>query len=105
MRAGKIVAPVAASNPESHAHVSLVNVTAVTFNVTVTMKVVTNAFCHVKRTVNRTRRATLGAIKGEVPTTAAVITVCNPEVTSKVDVEGSFCEVLNELTALKKVSV
>ena len=88
------------SNPESHSHLSLVNVITVTFNMAVTMKIVVLAGSHVERAVNRTRRAALGAIEGEVPTATAVVTSINPEVTSKVDMEGSVCEILDKLTVL-----
>ena len=90
------------SNPESHSHLSFVNVIAVTFNVAVTVKIVQGAFAnsHVEYTVNRPRRAALGAIEGEIPAAAAVVTVVNPEVTSKVNMEGSVCVVLHEITVL-----
>ena len=95
-------AAIAVSNPESHSDFSLVNVIAVTFNVAMTMKVFASSYCHIKCTVNFTRRAALGAIEFEIPTTAASITVVNPEITIKVNMEGSFREVLHELTALQK---
>ena len=61
------------SNPESHSHLSLVNVVTVTFNVAVTVKIVPGAFAcfHVECTVNRPRRAALGAIEGEIPAATA----------------------------------
>ena len=100
----KFVAIVAVSNPESHSHFSLVNVIAMTFNVAVTVKVkgFASSCCHIKCSINWPRRATLGAIEGEIPTTAAAITVVNPEITIKVNMEGSFREILHELTALQK---
>ena len=67
-----------------------------------TVKIVVLAGLHVERTVNGARRATLGAIKGEIPTTTAGVTSINPEVTSKVNVEGSVCEVLHKFTVLQK---
>ena len=90
------------SNPESHSHLSFVNVIAVTFNVAVTVKIVrgTLACSHIECTVNRPRRAALGAIEGEIPAAAAVVTVVNPEVTSKVNMEGSVCVVLHKITVL-----
>ena len=92
------------SNPESHSHLSFVDVITVTFNMAVTKKnvVVKLAGVHVERTVNGARRAALGAIEGEIPTTTAFVTECNPEVTSKVNMEGSVCEVLHEFTVLQK---
>ena len=57
---------------------------------------------HVKRTVNGARRAALGAIEGKIPTATAVVTKTNPEVTSKVNMEGSVCEVLHKFTVLQK---
>ena len=88
------------SDPESHLHLSLVNVIAVTFNVPVTVKIMVPAGLHVEYTVNRPRRAALAAIEGEIPATTAVVTVVNPEVPSKVDMEGSVCVVLHEFTVL-----
>ena len=95
-------AAIAVSNPESHSDLSPVNVIAVTFNVAVTVKVFAGSFCHIKCSINWPRRATLSAIEGEIPTTAASITVVNPEITIKVNMQGSFREVLHELTALQK---
>ena len=66
----------------------------------VAVKIVANAFSHVECTLNGPRRAALGTIKGEIPTTAAVITVVNAEVASKINMEGSVCVVLHEFTAL-----
>ena len=64
------------------------------------MKVMVLASLHVKRAVNGARRTALGTIEGEIPTATAVVTSINPEVTSKVDMEGSVCEVLHELAVL-----
>jgi len=96
------VASVATTNPESHSHLSLVDVITVTFNVAVTMKIVVLAGLHVERTFNGARRAALGAIEGEIPTTTADITASDPEVTSKVNMEGSVCEVLHKFTVLQR---
>jgi len=96
----KLVARGTFSNPESHSHLSFVNVVAVTFNMAVAVKVVANSFCHVECTINGPRRAALGAIKGKKPTTATAITVVSPEVTSKINMESSVCVVLHEFTAL-----
>ena len=68
----------------------------------VMMKIVLLADLHVKQTFNRPRRATLGVIEGEIQTATAEVTFMNPEVTSKVDMEGSVCEVLHELVVLCK---
>ena len=102
IRISKFVAIVAASNPESHSHFSLVDVIAVTFNVAMTMKVFASPWYHIKCTVNFTRRAALGAIEFEIPTTAAVVTVVDPEITSEVNMEGSFRVFLHELAALQQ---
>ena len=58
------------------------------------------AFLHVKCTVNGPRRAALGAIKGEIPAATAVVTVVSPEITRKVDMEGSVCVVFHEEAVL-----
>ena len=73
-----------------------------TFNMIVTVKIVVLAGSQVERTLNWAGRAALGAIEGEIPTTAAVVTSGNPEVTSKVNMEGSVCEVLLEFTVLQR---
>ena len=93
---------VAASNPETHSQLSFVNVVTVTFNMAVTMKIVVLPSLHVKHALDGARRAALGAIKGEIPTATAAVTSQNPEVTSKVDMEGSVCEVLHELAVLSR---
>ena len=93
------------SNPESHSHLSLVNVITVTFNVAVTVKIVVPSSPHVECTINRPRRAALGAIELEIPAATAVVTAINPEVTSKVDMEGSVCVLLHEFTVLLKKMV
>ena len=90
------------SNPESHSHLSLVDVITVTFNMAVTVEIAALAGFHVERAINRARRGTLGAIEGEIPTTTAVVTSSNPEVTSKVNMEGSVCEVLYKFTVLQR---
>ena len=90
------------SNPEFHSHLSLVNVITVTFNVAVTVKIVLLASPHVEYTINGHRRAALGAIELEIPAVTAVVTGINPEVTSKVDMEGSVCVLLHEFTVLLK---
>ena len=90
------------SYPESHSHFSLVDVITMTFNMAVTVKIVVLASLHVERSVNGAGRAALGAIEGEIPTTTAVVTASNSEVTSKVNVKGSVCEVLHKFTVLEK---
>ena len=96
----KLVAGGTLSNPESHSHLSLVNVITVAFNMAVTKKVVVPADSHVECTVNGPRRAALSAIEGEIPTATAVVTAINPEVTSKVNMDGSVREVLHKITVL-----
>ena len=58
------------------------------------------ALCHVEHTVNGPGRAALDAIESEIPTATACVATVNPEVTSKVNMKGSVCEVLDELTVL-----
>ena len=100
IRVSKCMTRFAITNPESHTYFSLVNVVTVAFNMAVTIKIMVLASLHVKRAVNGARRAALGTIEGEIPTATAVVTSINPEVTSKVDMEGSVCEVLHELAVL-----
>ena len=92
----------ALSNPESHSHFSFLNVFAVTFNVAVTVKILVSAYLHVEFTVNSSRRAALGSIEGEIPTTTAVVTVMNSQVTSIVDMEGSVRVFLHKVTVLNE---
>ena len=66
------------------------------------MKIVTLAGVHVEDTINGTRRAALGAIEGEIPTATALVTESNSEVTSKVNMEGSVCEVLHKVAVLRR---
>jgi len=101
MRVSSTVVSDTLSNPESHSHLSLVNVITMTFNMAVTMKIVVLAGSHVVHTFNGSRRAALGTIELEIPTTAAVVTSTYPELTSKVNMEGSVCEVLHEFTVLQ----
>ena len=93
------------SNPESHSHLSLVDVITMTFNMAVTMKIVVLAGFHVERPVNGARRTAHGTIEGEIPTTTAAVTIINPEVTSKVDMEGSVGEVLHKFTVLQLIKL
>ncbi len=69
----------------------------------VTVDVAALALCHVEHTLNRSRRAALGAIEGEIPTATAVVTSMNPEVSSKINMEGSVGEVLRKFTVLQKL--
>jgi len=66
----------------------------------VTVKIMVPACLHVECTVNGPRRTALGAIEGEIPAVTAAVTSMNPEVTSKVSMEGSVCVVLDEVTVL-----
>ena len=101
----KLMACDALSNPESNSHLSFLNVVAVTFNVAVMMKIVVSAYCHVECTVNSSRRAALGSIKGEIPATTAAVTVVDPEVTSIVDMEGSVRVFLQKVTVLEETII
>ena len=62
-----------------------------------------SARSHVECTVNSSRRAALGSIKGEIPATTAVVTSVNPEVTSIVDMEGSVRVFLHKVTVLNEI--
>ena len=100
----KLLSCDAFSNRESHSHLSFLNVVAVTFNVAVTEeKIVVSACLHVECTVNSSRRAALGSIKGEIPATTADVTVVDPEVTSIVDMEGSVRVFLHKVTVLNEI--
>ena len=99
----KLMSCDALSNRESHSHLSFLNVIAMTFNLAVMMTIVVSGCCHVECTVNSSRRAALGSIKGEIPATTAVVTVVDPEVTSIVDMEGSVRVFLHKVTVLNEI--
>ena len=98
------MACVAASDPESHAHPSFVNVVAVTLDMAVTMQILRGVFAivHVECTFNRSRDSAFSAIESEIPAAAAVITVVDPEVASKEHTKCSVGVIFNEVTVLSK---
>ena len=98
----KLMSCDALSNRESHSHLSFLNVVAVTFNVAVTVKIVVSACMHIECTVNSSRRAALGSIEAEIPSTTASVTSANPEVTGIVDMKGSFRVFLHKVTVLNE---
>ena len=102
MGVSKLFACDAFSNRESHSHLSFLNVVAVTFNVAVTVKIVVSACMHIECTVNSSRRAALGSIEAEIPSTTASVTSANPEVTGIVDMEGSVRVFLHKVTVLNE---
>jgi len=57
----------------------------------------------VECTVNGPWGGALDAIKGKIQTTTAAVTRFNFKVTSKVDMEGSFCVLLHEGTVLREM--
>ena len=67
------------------------------------MKILVSACCHEECTVNSSRRAALGSIKGQIPATTAVVTKANPEVTSIVDMEGGVRVFLHKVTVLNEI--
>ena len=99
----KLMACDALSNPECHSHLSFLNVIAVTFNVAVTVKILVSACIHIGCTVNSSRRAALGSIEGEIPSTTAVVTSASSEVASIVDMEGRVRVFLYKVTVLNEI--
>ena len=67
----------AVADPESHAHLSFVDVITVPLNMADTMEIFITACLHEDNSVNRQRSRTLSAIESEVPTFAAAIAVLN----------------------------
>ena len=102
MGVSKLLSCEAFSNPESQSHLPFLNVIAVTFDVAVTVKIVASACCHVECTVNSSRRAALGSIEGEIPSTTALVTSPNSEVASIVDMQGRVRVFLHKVTVLNK---
>ena len=68
----------AVADPESHAHLSFVDVITVPLNMADAMEIFITARRHVDNSVNRQRSRTLCAIESEVPTFAAAIAAGNP---------------------------
>ena len=68
----------AVADPESHAHLSFIDVITVPLNMADAMEIFITARLHVDNSVNRQRSRTLSAIEGEVPTLAATIAAGNP---------------------------
>ena len=98
----KLMSCDALSNPESHSHLSFLNVIAVTFNVAVTVKILVSACIDIECTVNSSRRAALGSIEVEILATTASVTYANSEVTSIVDMEGRVRVFLYKVTVLNE---
>ena len=67
----------AVADPESHAHISFVDIITVPLNMTDAMDITITACPHEDNAVNRQRSRTLSAIESEVPTFAAAIAVLN----------------------------
>ena len=96
------MACVAAPNPESYAHLSFMNVVAVTLNMAVTMQIFRGilASLHVKCTFNRSRGSAFSAIESKIPAAATAVTVVDPEIASKEHVKCSVGVVFNKFTVL-----
>ena len=63
------------SDPESHAHLAVVDVVTVPFNMANAMGIFTTSFIHVHNTVNWKRAWTFCTIESEIPAFAAAVTV------------------------------
>ena len=100
MGVSKLMACNALSNPESHSHLSVLKVIAVTYNVAVTVKIVVCTCSHEECTVNSSWRAALGSIKAEIPATTASGAVVNPDIIIIIDMEGSVRVFLHKITVL-----
>ena len=70
--------PGAIADPESHTHLSFVDVITVPLNMADAMEIFITSRRHVDNSVNRQRSRTLCAIECEVPTFAAAIAAGNP---------------------------
>ena len=92
----------AVADPESHAHLSFMDVTTVPLNMADAMEIFITARRHVDNSVNRQRSRTLSTIESEVPTFAAGIAVANSQCTRPVNMKGSIRKVFAENTVLQK---
>ena len=93
----------AVADPESHAHLSFVDVITVPLNMADAMEIFITACLHVDNSVNRQRSRTLSAIEGEVPTLAAGIAAVNSQYTRPVNMKSCIREVFSENTVLQKI--
>ena len=72
-----------AADPEAHAHSTFVDFLTDSFNVTYavqSLKFAASSIDHVDYTINGCWNRTLCSVKGEIPSTAAVVTVCDAEI-------------------------
>ena len=90
--------PIAFTNPESHAHLSFVNVITVAFNVADAMRVLRFAD-HVHNTINREGSGTFCTVESKVPAFTGNISM-DSKCTSPVHMKGCVGEVFAEHTFL-----
>ena len=93
----------AVTDPESHTHLSFVDVITVSLNMADAMEIFITAWLHVDNSVNRQRSRTLRAIESKVPTFAAGIAAVNSQGTRPVNMKGSIRKVFGENTVLQKI--
>ena len=93
----------AVADPESHAHLSFMDVITVPLNMADAMEIFITACLHVDNSVNGQRSRTLSAIESEVPTLAAAIAVVNSQCTRPVNMKGSIRKVFGKNTVLQKI--
>jgi len=66
------------ADPESHAHLSLVDVVTVPLNMADAVKILSVALPHVHNTVNRQGSGTFSTVEGEVPAFATARAPVDP---------------------------
>ena len=93
----------AVTDPESHAHLSFMDVITVPLNMADAMKIFISTCPHVDNSVNGQRTRTLGAIESKVPTFAAGIAAVNSQCTRPVNMKGSIRKVLGKNTFLSNI--
>ena len=91
------------SDPESHAHLALVDVVTVPLNMANTMRIFTTLCIHVNNTINWKGPWTFSTIERKIPAFAAVVATGDSKSTSPVNMEGSVREVLGEHTVLYRM--
>ena len=92
----------AISDPESHAHLSFMDVITAPLNMADAKEIFITACLHVDDSVNGQRSRTLSTIESEVPTFAAGIAGVNSQYTRPVNMKGSIRKVFGENTVLQK---
>ena len=90
------------TNPESHAHLTFVDIVTVPRNMSDAVQILTVALPHVHNTINWQRSCTFTTVESKIPAFATRGAFVDPEGTSPVNMEGCVRKVLEENTVLNR---